>query len=214
MFCILFRFRTSYKSWRKESPTPDINQGLLSALRLAGWQAGHGCILCHGLKQQFLSLAVLLAWGCVWPCPITVWLHNMTASVQVQSHLHCSPVMAILNTCNLRAPLPWLLSDSSQAAHKPNTLLSQRFLVVLQVSQSCCPGTRTYCSGYLVYKLLVITACSQKLVLDDKVQSQMLSLFWLHQYQNFLSFPYHESGAKKIYLNTFKTNCLPFCIFF
>ncbi len=132
----------------------------------------------------------------------------MTASVQVQSHLHCSPAMAILNTCNLRAPLPWLLSDSSQGCPQAKTLLSRRFLVVLQVSQSCCPGTRTYCSGYLVYKLLVISACSQKLVLDDKVQSQMLSLFWLHQYHNFLSFPYHESGAKNIYI------LIPFCTFF
>lgn len=110
-------------------------------------------------------------------------------------HIRWSP--AILNACNLRAPLSWLLSDSPQGCPQAKTLMSQRFLMVLQVSQSCCPGTRTYCSGYLVFKLLVITACSQKLFLDNKVQSQMLSLFWLPQYQNLLSCPYHESGANK-----------------
>ncbi len=141
-----------------------------------------GSTACLGMCMTLSYHCLTPQHDCISPCPVS--------SALLTSY-------GYLNTCNLRAPLPWLLSDSSQGCPQAKTLLSRRFLVVLQVSQSCCPGTRTYCSGYLVYKLLVITACSQKLVLDDKVQSQMLSLFWLHQYQNFLSFPYHESGAKK-----------------
>lgn len=112
VFWFLFCFRSPYKSWRRGTPTPDISTVfcLLCVLRadrktfhpsvmpqrLAG-QAGHGCVLHHGLKQQYLRLVVLLAWGCVYLYIHSCFLFVFVFFLPALSH-HClhNPVMTAL----------------------------------------------------------------------------------------------------------------------
>ncbi|KAL1252462.1 hypothetical protein QQF64_017155 [Cirrhinus molitorella] len=104
-------------------------------LRLAG-PVGHGSVLRHGLKQQYLRLAVLLAWGCVNimlsfvpppPSGSSFWGRSITMTgfrSPYKSWSKGAPTPDICQLCILRAG-----RKTSQPSLKPLRLAGRQAMV-------------------------------------------------------------------------------------